>query len=115
MIKIDIHTHKITLYPIPVPDAATYQATVDGEGIVWVVFTNADAVGRFDPRTAKWNWYDLPTIGTESHGLQVATVNGRTQVAIPYWGTNKIAKLELRTKEELAKLQVEVRGTANRR
>ena len=47
--------------------------------------------------------------------IQVATVNGRTQVAIPYWGTNKIAKLELRTKEELAKLQVEVRGTANRR
>ena len=49
LVKIDIETHAVTLYPFPYRDGGCYQAVVDLDGIVWTVFTNADAVGRFDP------------------------------------------------------------------
>ena len=49
--------------------------------------------------------YDLPTVGTESHGLQVVAVNGRTQVGVPYWGSSKMAKLEFLTADERAALK----------
>ena len=86
-----------------------YPAVVDHEGIVWVVFTNGDYVGRFDPKTLKWSRYDLPTLGTEAHGLQVAPVNGRTQVTAPYFAAGKTAKLEFRTQAELNALKAEAR------
>ena len=100
LVKIDIETHDVTLYPFPYRDGGCYQAVIDEDGIVWTVFTNADAVGRFDPESTEWTWYDLPTVGTESHGLQVVTVNGRTQVGVPYWGSSKMAKLEFLTHAE---------------
>ena len=100
LVKIDIETHEVTLYPLPYRDGGCYQAVVDLDGIIWTVFTNADAVGRFDPESEDWTWYDLPTVGTESHGLQVVTVDGRTQVGVPYWGSSKMAKLEFLTHAE---------------
>ena len=100
LVKIDIETHEITLYPLPYRDGGCYQAVVDLDGIIWTVFTNADAVARFDPESEEWTWYDLPTVGTESHGLQVVRVNGRTQVGVPYWGSSKMAKLEFLTHAE---------------
>ena len=96
----------MTLYPFPYRDGGCYQAVVDLDGIVWTVFTNADAVGRFDPESEEWTWYDLPTVGTESHGLQVVTVDGRTQVGVPYWGSSKMAKLEFLTADEREALKV---------
>ena len=106
LVKIDIETHDVTLYPFPYRDGGCYQAVVDLDGIVWTVFTNADAVGRFDPESEEWTWYDLPTVGTESHGLQVVTVDGRTQVGVPYWGSSKMAKLEFLTADEREALKV---------
>ena len=108
LVKIDIRTNKATLYPFPWPDAGAYQATVDKDGIVWVVFTNADAVGRFDPRTEKWTMYQLPTLGTETHGMQVVTVNGRPMLMVPEWASGKAARLEFRTNEELQALKAQV-------
>ena len=105
LVKIDIETHEVTLYPFPYRDGGCYQAVIDLDGIVWTVFTNADAVGRFDPESEEWTWYDLPTVGTESHGLQVVTVDGRTQVGVPYWGSSKMAKLEFLTADERAGLK----------
>ena len=32
--------------------------------------------------------------------MQLATVNGRTQLGIPYWGSSKMAKVEFLTREE---------------
>jgi streptogramin lyase len=109
LIKVDIKTHKVTEYPYPWRDGGSYQAVVDYEGKVWVVFTNGDYVAKFDPRNARWTRYDLPTLGTEAHGLQVAKVNGRTQVTAPYFAAGKTAKLEFRTTEELNALKAEVR------
>jgi streptogramin lyase len=112
LVKVDIHTHKSTVYPYPWRDGGSYQAVVDNEGMVWVVFTNGDYVGKFNPRTERWTRYDLPTLGTEAHGLQVVTVNKRTQVTAPYWAAGKTAKLEFRTRQELQALKVEAQGSS---
>lgn len=109
LIKVDIKTHKVTEYRYPWRDGASYQAVVDYDGMVWVVFTNGDYVAKFDPKTTRWTRYDLPTLGTEAHGLQVAKVNGRTQITAPYFAAGKTAKLEFRTAAELNALKAEAR------
>ena len=110
LIRIDIVTNKMTVYPFPHRDVGAYQSVVDNDGIVWHPLTNADAVTKFDPKTAAWTWYDLPTRGTETHGMQVATVNGRTQLGIPYWGSSKMAKVEFLTRAERDALKAEARS-----
>lgn len=100
LLKLDVRTRKFTSYPYPLPHANGYHARVDKDGMVWVVFTNEDMVGKFDPKTARWTTYDLPTRGFRSHGLQPVTVNGRTEVAIAYLGASKVAKLQFRTRDE---------------
>lgn len=109
LIKVDIKSHKPTVYKYPWRDGGSYQAVVDYDGMVWVVFTNGDYVGKFDPKTERWTRYDLPTLGTEAHGLQVAKVNGRTQITAPYFAAGKTAKLEFRTSQELNALKAEAK------
>jgi streptogramin lyase len=115
LVKIDTRTLKVTLYPMPYRDVGNYQAVVDKDGMVWNVFTNADAVGKFDPKTEQWTWYDLPTRGTEAHGLQVVTVSGRVQLGVPYWGSSKMAKVEFITPEERQALKAAVQRVARGR
>ncbi len=112
LVKIDTRTLKVTLYPMPYRDVGNYQSVVDKDGMVWNVFTNGDAVAKFDPKTARWTWYDLPTRGTEAHGLQVVTVNGRVQLGVPYWGSSKMAKVEFITAEERRALKSAVQRVA---
>jgi streptogramin lyase len=105
LLKIDPRSKTIASYPYPFTHANGYQACVDKDGMVWVVFTNEDAIGRFDPLTATWTTYDLPTRGFRSHGLKPVTINGRTQIGLAYLGAGKAAKLEFRTREELRALK----------
>jgi streptogramin lyase len=113
LIKIDYRTNRVVAqYPFPIRHGGVYQAHVDRDGMVWVVYTNADAVGKFDPKTARWTTYELPTVGTETHGMQVVTVDGRTQVAVPQWASGKMSKLEFRTREELQALKAEAQRLA---
>jgi streptogramin lyase len=114
LVKIDINTKKVTVYPNPVPDASCYQAVVDKDGMVFVIFTDGDFVGKFNPKTEKWTRYDLPTVGTEAHGIQLATVNGRTQLTAPYFAAGKTSKMEFRTRDELQALKMEARNTVAR-
>ena len=113
LLKIDLRTHRVTEYPYPWPYGGSYQAAIDKDGMVFVIFTNGDYVGKFDPKTERWTRYDLPTVGTEAHGLQLATVNGRTQVTAPYFAAGKTAKLEFRTRGELQTLKAEAQRLAS--
>lgn len=112
LMKIDTRTNTITSYPYP-QGASTvngYEASIDGEGNVWVVFTLADSIGKFDPKTETWTTYYLPSLGIRSHGIQAVTHNGRTEVSLGYQGLGKAAKLEFRTKEELQALGARARA-----
>ena len=109
--KLDSRSHLATMYPFPPEhtDGNCYETSVDRDGVVWLPFTHGDAIAKFDPRTERWTSYFLPTIGTKTHGLQAVTVNGRTQIGMGYLGAGKVAKLEFRTNEELARLKAETR------
>jgi streptogramin lyase len=87
-------------YPYPLHHGNGYQASVDHEGMVWVVFSNEDAIGKFDPGAELWTIYELPTRGFRSHGLKPVTINGRTQIGMAYLGAGKAAKLEFRSRPE---------------
>ena len=100
LLKIDARTKKVTTYPYPLHHANGYQACVDHAGMVWVVFSNEDAIGKFNPDTEQWTIYDLPTRGFRSHGLRPVTINSRTQIGMAYLGAGKAAKLEFRTRAE---------------
>ena len=76
--------------------------------MAWVVFSNEDAIGKFDPDTEQWTVYDLPTRGFRSHGLMAVTVSGRTQIGMAYLGAGKAAKLEFRTRAERQALKKSV-------
>ena len=104
----DARTKKVTSYPFPLHHANGYHVSVDREGMAWVVFSNEDAIGKFNPDTEQWTVYDLPTRGFRSHGLMAVTVNGRTQIGMAYLGAGKAAKLEFRTRAELQALKKSV-------
>ena len=107
LVKLDSRSHRATMYPFPPQhaDGNCYETSVDKDGMVWLPFTHGDAIAKFDPNTEQWTSYFLPTIGTKTHGLQSATVNGRTQIGMGYLGAGKVAKLEFRTREELQRLK----------
>ena len=109
LVRIHIDTHEIKTYQSPYKYADPYQTVVDKDGFVWVIFTAGDHLGRFDPKTEKWMRIDMPTLGTEAHGLQVYTVNGKTEITVPYWAAGKTAKVQFRTPEELAALKAAVK------
>jgi len=102
--RIDIHTGKTTLYPVPAPSTAPYAAFVDKSHMVWVNFMNADQVGRFDPKTAQWTRFNLPTLGTESRFVNILERDNSFQVIVPYWRTSKVARLQLRSQSEIQAL-----------
>lgn len=110
--KIDTHTRKITTYPFPRPDMGGYQAQVDKDHMVWVNFFESDTIGKFDPNAEKWTEYSLPSLGTESHGIHVNDHMGSTQIAVAEQRTGKLARLQVRTRQELQALKAQAKELA---
>ena len=105
--KIDIRTNKVTHYQFPLAGfAGVYDATVDRDGKVWVNLMNADRVARFDPKTGTWSDYQLPSRGTETRFIAVDNHKPTVEVWTPYWRTNRIARIQFRTQEELQAAQL---------
>lgn len=98
--RIDIRTKRVTHYPLP--GASPYQlyglydTVVDKKGVVWANLQNCDCVGKFDPKTEQWTLYPLPTRGTESRFIDVDNYKDAVEVWIPYWRTNKMARMQFR-------------------
>jgi len=107
--KIDIRTNKTTYYQYPLPGfAGVYDATVDRDGKVWVNLMNGDRVARFDPATERWTEYHLPSRGAETRFIAVDNHKPTVEVWTPYWRTNRLARLQFRTPEELQAAQLRV-------
>jgi hypothetical protein len=65
-----------------------------------------DQVLRYDPATATWTRFDLPTRGTESRHVSLhQDGEGRLQVVVPYYRSRKIAVMTLRTERDLESLK----------
>lgn len=106
--KIDIHTLKVTMYPVPSKNSGPYAVVVDKNHIVWVNMMNNDSVGRFDPVTEKWTEYMLPTHGAETRHIAVNDRQYPPEVVVAYERTSKAARLQFRTREDLATLKEQV-------
>src|SRR6266704_3234702 len=64
--KIDIRTQKVTIVPLPRPDALQpYQAAVDSHHNVWTNIMGGDEVMKYDVKTSQWTEYPVPTLGAE--------------------------------------------------
>jgi len=94
--KVDIHTRKVTEYPVPHLYSQPYAITVDDKHMVWFTMLSADRIGKFNPFTEKFTEYSLPTLGTEIRHIQVDNTTNPPTVWLPYDRTNKIARIQFR-------------------
>jgi streptogramin lyase len=107
--KIDTRTLKVTLIPLPRPDAQQpYHATVDKNHNVWMNIMNGDEVLKFDPETSKWTEYPFPTLGAETRYISLLEIDGGLQVILPYSRARKVARMTFRSKEDLQALKARV-------
>ena len=94
--KVDIHTKKVTEYPLPHPYSFPYQVTVDKDHMVWIVAMNTDRLFKFNPYTEKWTEYPLPTLGSDSRAIDIDNSTTPPTVWLPYWGASKVARIQFR-------------------
>jgi len=106
--KYDIHTLKSTFYKYPTPESAPYDATVDKSHNVWVNLTNGDSVARFEPKTEQWTEFPLPTRGIALRHISLDERGGVTRIVVGYTRNSKIARMQIRSKEELQALKTQV-------
>ena len=103
--KYDTRTLKSTFYKYPTPESAPYDAVVDRSHNVWVNLTNGDSVARFDPTTEQWTEFPLPGRGINLRHISLDERDGVTRVVVGYTRNSKIARMQIRSKEELQALQ----------
>jgi streptogramin lyase len=107
--KIDTQTLKVTLIPLPRPDVQEpYQAAVDKEHNVWINLMNSDEVIKFDPKTSKWTEYPFPTLGAETRYISLLERDGKMEIILPYSRARRVARMTVRTKEEIQALKQQV-------
>jgi streptogramin lyase len=112
--KYDTHTLKSTFYKYPTPESAPYDATVDKNHNVWVNLTNGDSVARFDPKTEQWTEFPLPTRGINLRHISLDERDGVTRVVVGYTRNSKIARMQIRSREELQALKAQVQELSAR-
>ena len=95
--KVDIHTRKVTEYPLPHPYSFPYNLTVDKNHMVWVAAMNTDRLYKFNPYTEKWTEYPLPTLGSDSRSVDIDETTDPPTVWLAYWGASKAARVQFRT------------------
>jgi streptogramin lyase len=114
LVKYDMHTLKSTIYRYPTPESAPYDASVDKDHNVWVNLTNGDSVARFDPKTEKWTEFPLPGRGINLRHISLDERGGITRIVVGYTRNSKVARMEIRSKEELQALKTQAQELSAR-
>jgi virginiamycin B lyase len=105
--RYDIRTLKSTFYKYPTPESAPYDAVVDHNHNVWVNLTNGDSIARFDPKTEQWTEFPLPGRGIDLRHISIDERGGVTRLVVGYTRNSKVARMQIRTKEELQALKAQ--------
>ena len=108
--KYDIRTLKSTIYRYPTPESAPYDASIDRNHNVWVNLTNGDSVARFDPKTEQWTEFPLPGRGINLRHISLDERDGVTRVVVGYTRNSKIARMQIRSREELQALKAQAQS-----
>jgi streptogramin lyase len=104
--KIEARTLNTTLVPLPNPESQQpYQIAVDKDHNVWTNLWSTDVVAKYDPSTATWTLFDLPTRGTESRYISLLERMDGLQVVIPYSRARKVAVMRVRSGADLEALK----------
>jgi sugar lactone lactonase YvrE len=107
--QIDIRTQKVTIVPLPRPDALQpYQAAVDSHHNVWTNIMGGDEMMKYDVKTSQWTEYPLPTLGAETRYFSILEHDGTMQLIVPYSRTRKVARMTFRTQEDMQALKKQV-------
>ena len=64
-----------------------------------------DQIAKYDPGTAKWTMFDLPTRGTEVRIVNLLEQNGQKEVVFAFPRSSKVAVMTVRGEAELAALR----------
>ena len=102
--RIDTRTMETSFVPLP-DNLQPYHVMVDSNHNAWTNLWMTDQVARYDPGTAKWTVFDLPTRGSEVRYVSVEERDGKVQVVLPYYRTRKVAVMTLRSEAEVAALK----------
>jgi streptogramin lyase len=105
--KYDIRTLKTTTYRYPTPESGPYDASVDKDHNVWVNLTNGDSVAKFNPKTEQWTEYALPARGIALRHISLDERDGITRVVVGYTRNSKIARMQVRSAEEIQALKAQ--------
>ena len=97
--KIDIHTLKVTYYPLPI-HGHPYNTRVDADHNVWTDVPMADAIAKFDPKTEQWTVYQLPSRGCGSRHLGMDVARG--DMWLPCDQSSRVARFQFRTAADIA-------------
>jgi virginiamycin B lyase len=97
LLKINIHTKKLTEYPLPNTNSHPYSTAVDKNHMVWINLQNSDRIAKFNPFTEQFTEYPLPSLATDLRFIDVDNSTEVPTVWLPYFRVNKIAKIEFRT------------------
>ncbi len=105
--RVDTKTSEVKLIDLPNPEVQQpYHVAVDNSHAAWTNLWSTDQVAKYDPASGKWTLYDLPSRGTETRYISVLEKEGQPmQIAIPYSRLRKIAVMQPRGVDEIAKLK----------
>ena len=106
--RIDIHTLKYTLIPIPIKDAGCYGVAVDQHHNVYMTVINADSVLEYHPDTGQFAIFRMPSLGAGMRDVSVLDRDGVTSVIMTYSRTGRVARMVVRTPEQLQALKSKV-------
>jgi streptogramin lyase len=102
--RIDTHTMQTTFVPLPGMNAP-YHVAVDSHHDAWLNIWMTDKVLRYDPATATWTTFELPSRGTEARYISLLEKDGHMQVVVPYSRTSKVAVMSFRSEADLTALK----------
>jgi streptogramin lyase len=104
--KVDTKTMETSFVPLP-PAMQAYHIAVDGKHNAWLNVWMTDRILKYDPASAAWTTFDLPTRGTEARYISVTEHTGALQVVVPYSRTSKVAVMSFRSEADIAALKAQ--------
>lgn len=79
-----------------------YHAAIDSRHAVWINMMNSDEVMRYDPKSGRATFFDLPTLGAEARYVSLLEGKDGMAVVIPEFRPMKIGVMTFRSERELA-------------
>jgi streptogramin lyase len=115
LMRINSRTLKVTYYPAPRVGLNPYMPGIDKSHNVWMSLQNTDDIAKFDPQTGKWTFYTWPSRGTGLRTFHLVERDGVLQLAGAYFNANRVSRMVVRTRKDVAALKTQVQEMARAR